>query len=208
LKLALLIGLLSAAASGPAGAADPTFALFRTLCLDSNGDTAAALASAEGKGWKPIPEKFMAGFPIRSAGGPPPIVHGRVDGDMSSPKSIRGALIVGHVPKFDTGGPPGGPIRDSSPNENTLGADLCVVAAPGADMSGLKADLASYARVPQSREVFQGPRSTAFAWRDGPEGRREVRASEMEGPTALGAKVLVADGDSAFVLVGLFTATK
>ncbi|MDX9997007.1 MAG: hypothetical protein WCY15_16385 [Phenylobacterium sp.] len=61
LKAAAIALAAALTAAGPA-AAEPLFATFQRLCVDTAGDATASLAAADAEGWMPLPRSLMDGL--------------------------------------------------------------------------------------------------------------------------------------------------
>jgi hypothetical protein len=157
---AILLGVL-AASLGTAGAAaaDPTFEVFRELCVNTRAQAPAALAKADAQGWTDMPSMFVD--EIAKAG------FAEGEGRATSRNRVLTLMYAGH----------GAPMVEGVP----LPVRACAVGARPAHNEAVRNAAAAFAAVPTDPALpAQTGEAYAFVSESGV--HQQVTAAELRSP--------------------------
>jgi hypothetical protein len=159
-------------ASGEAQAS-PEFDAFQEMCVAANGNPVTALRTASAKGWMPIPEPLMAGFPKEFSGS---------DGLMRTDRKSMYMMFVG--------------VMDNGGKRDAVNMRFCAVAAMPGDSKIVAREIAEWVAVPPSKDLSEGGR-TGFAYVE----ENGVRRT-FEKPSDTEARTMLEAGKVRMIFVG------
>lgn len=158
---------------GSQAQASPEFDAFQEMCVAGRGNAVVALRSAASKGWMPIPEMLMKGFPKEFTGS---------DGLMRTDRKAMYMLFVGSM--------------DQAAKRDAVSMRFCAVAAMPGDSKVVAKEIADWIAVPISKDLSDdGQIAYAYVEENG------VRRS-LENPSDAEGRALVQDGKVNMIFVG------